>query len=514
MDNPNYQKTFWKSDIAITSYLSLLYIILHIIFINQYGYFRDEFYYVACGEHLDFGYVDHPPLIAIIALVSRSLFGDSLLAIRILSVVAGGITVFLTALIVREIGGKLFSQIVASLAVIVAPVFLVIYHILSMNSFDILLWTIAAYILIKIIKSDNSKLWLYFGIVIGIGLQNKHSIIFLCFGLALGLLLTPNRKYLKDKWFWMGTLIAVLIFLPNLIWHIAHDFPTIEFGKNAALNKNMPLSPIEFFLQQILQALPIPFLLIILGLIFVFFTKAGKPYRLFGWVYLTIFILFVSTRAKVYYLSPIYPTMFAIGSFALGHFINSKKINWLKPIVIVLLISGFMLTPLALPVLPPETFIKYSKTLGLSPSVGERHEMGALPQHYADMFGWEDLARTVSEVYETLSPDEKKKTVVFGRNYGEAGAIDFFREKYSLPKAISGHNNYWLWGYGGDSIDIMIFIGGADKQSKLEYFNYVEEAAVHTNEYVMPYENNLIIYLCKGFKTLLKDEWGEMRHYE
>ena len=277
MDNPNYQKTFWKSNIAITSYLSLLYIILHIIFINQYGYFRDEFYYVACGEHLDFGYIDHPPLIAIIALVSRSLFGDSLFAIRILSVVAGGITVFLTALIVREMGGKLFSQIVVSLAVLVAPVFLVIYHTLSMNSFDILLWTIAAFILIKIIKSDNSKLWLYFGIVIGIGLQNKHSIIFLCFGLALGLLLTPNRKYLKDKWFWMGTLIAVLIFLPNLIWQIAHDFPTIEFGKNAALNKNMPLSPIEFFLQQILQALPIPFLLIILGLIFVFFTKAGKP---------------------------------------------------------------------------------------------------------------------------------------------------------------------------------------------------------------------------------------------
>ena len=486
MNNAGSQKAFWKSDIAVISYLSFLYILLHLIFINQYGYFRDEFYYVACGEHLDFGYVDHPPLVAIIALVSRSLLGDSLFAIRILSVIAGGVTVFLTGLMVRELGGRLFSQIIATISVIISPVCLVIFHILSMNSFDVFLWTIAAYILIKIIKSDNSKLWLYFGIVIGIGLQNKHSIIFLCFGLAIGLLLTPNRKFLKDKWFWTGAIITFLIFLPNIIWQITHDWATIEFGKNAVLYKNMPLSPIEFVLQQVLQALPVPFLFILLGLVFVFFTKTGKPYRLFGWVYLAIFILFIATRAKVYYLSPIYPTMFALGSFAIGHFVSTKKINWLKPIIIVLLISGFMLTPLALPVLPPETFIKYSKTLGLAPSVGERHEMGILPQHYADMFGWEDLARTVSDVYEKLSPDEKKNTVVFGRNYGEAGVIDFFKEKYNMPKAISGHNSYWHWGYGGDSIDIMIFIGGADKQTKSEYFDYIEEAAIHTNKYAMP----------------------------
>ena len=199
MEEQKSPKRLWRSDIAAISYLSLLYILIHILFINQYEYFRDEFYYVACGEHLDFGYVDHPPLIAIIASLARFLFEDSLFALRIFSVIAGGATVFMTGYIVRELGGKLFSQVIAALSVIIAPVFLVMFHILSMNSFDVLFWTIAAYILIKIIKTGNSKLWILFGIVIGIGLQNKHSILFLCFGLAAGLLLTPNRKYLKDK---------------------------------------------------------------------------------------------------------------------------------------------------------------------------------------------------------------------------------------------------------------------------------------------------------------------------
>ena len=514
MEEQKSTKGIWRSDTAVISYLSLLYILIHVLFINQYGYFRDEFYYVACGEHLDFGYVDHPPLIAIIASLTRFLFGNSLFALRIFSVIAGGATVFLTGYIVRELGEKLFSQVIAALSVIIAPVFLFMFHILSMNSFDVLFWTVAAYILVRIINTDNPKLWVLFGIVIGIGLQNKHSILFLCFGLAVGLILTPNRKFLKDKWFWLGTFIAILIFLPNIIWQISHDYPTLEFGKNAALNKNMPLSPVEFVLEQVLQAFLVPFIFIYIGLIFILFNKVGKPYRLFGWIYLAIFILFVLTRAKVYYLSPIYPTMFALGSFAFGHLVGSKNLNWIKPITIILLLCCLISAPFTLPVLPVESYISYSKSLGIEPSAGERHEMGVLPQLYADMFGWEDMAKTVAGVYHKLSTEEKIHTVVFGRNYGEAGSIDFFREKYDLPNAISGHNSYWLWGYGGDSIDVMIFIGGANKQTKLEYFDYVEEAAVHINKYAMPYENNLIIYLCKRYKTPIKDDWNEMKHFE
>ncbi len=514
MDEEEFPKRIWLSDIAVISYLSILYILLHILFINEYGYFRDEFYYVACSEHLDFGYVDHPPMIALIAYLTRFLFGDSLFAIRIFSVIAGGGTIFLTGYIVRELGGKLFSQFVAALSVAVAPVFLFMFHILSMNSFDVLLWTIEAYILVRIINTNNSKLWVLFGIVLGVGLQNKHSILFLCFGLAIGLLLTSNRKFLREKWFWLGIIIAIIIFLPNILWQISHDYPTIEFGKNAALNKNKPLSPIEFALEQILQSYVISFIIMIIGLIYILFTKEGKKYRLFGWIYIALFTLFIFTRAKVYYLSPIYPTVFALGSFALGQIISLKNLNWLKPITIILLLCGLIFTPFALPVLPVDSYINYSKSFGIEPSSGEMKEMGALPQMYADMFGWEELAITVSKVYTNLSKEEKRRTVVFGRNYGEAGAIDFFREKYDLPIAISSHNSYWHWGYGGDSINIIIFIGGEDKQNKMEYFDYVEETAVHINKYAMPYENNLIIYLCRGYKTPIKDDWNEMKHYE
>ncbi|MFC2092782.1 hypothetical protein ACFLSV_02680 [Bacteroidota bacterium] len=211
-------------------------------------------------------------------------------------------------------------------------------------------------------------------------------------------------------------------------------------------------------------------------------------------MYLAIFILFILTRTKVYYLSPIYTTM-----FALGQLLDSKNLNWIKPLTIILLLCCLISAPYTLTVLPVESYISYSKSLGIEPSAGEGHEMGVLPQLYVDMFGWEDFAKTVADVYHKLSTEEKLHTIVYERNYGEAGAIDFFREKYDLPTAISGHNSYWLWGYGGDSIDVVIFIGGADRQAKLEYFDYVEEAAVHINKYAMPYENNLIIYLCRGY---------------
>jgi hypothetical protein len=235
---------------------------------------------------------------------------------------------------------------------------------------------------------------------------------------------------------------------------------------------------------------------------------------LFGWMYLAIFILFVTTRAKTYYIAPIYPVMLAGGAVFIERLILHWKRNWLKPVIITFLAAGGIVTaPLVLPVLPVEAYIEYSARLGIVPQPSERHEIGPLPQHYADMFGWENMAKKVAKVYHHLSPEEKSKCGIFVQNYGEAGAIDFFGQKLGLPKAISGHNNYWLWGARGYTGEIMIIIGG-NRNDYEEIFQDVEQVEVISHKYAMPYENNLPVYLCRKGIIPLKKIWPKIKHYE
>ncbi len=513
MNNQNNKKFAFTSDTALLIFLSVIYVIIHLIFVNQYNYFRDELYYIACGNHLAFGYVDHPPFVAFIAFITTRLLGDSLLAIRLFSVLAGAVTVFVTGIITKEIGGMRFAQVLSAIMIIIAPVYLFMFHYLSMNSFDIMFWAFAFYILVKIIKGGNSKLWLWFGITVGIGIENKISVAFLLMGLAAGLIQTPNRKYLKDKFFQLGSLIALIIFLPYIIWQFIYGFPTLEFMHNASTIKNTPLSPIQFIMGQMLDMHPVSFLFSLCAVYFLFFTKAGKPYRIFGWMYLVIFLFLMFTKAKVYYLSPAYPIMFVFGALAIENFIVRFNQKWLKPVIIVILIAaGAVTAPLALPCLPVENFIKYSNTLGITADAGENSRIGALPQHFADMFGWENMTEQVAKVYNTLSSEEQKHCSIYTRNYGEAGAIDFYGKKYGLSNAICGHNSYWQWGYDSTRTEILIVIGG-DTRDHLQTFNDVKTAGVIINEYAMPYESDLPIYICRGLKVDFKEVWIVLRFY-
>lgn len=502
-----------RSDIAILIYLALIKLLIHFLFNGQYGYFRDELYYMACGEHLDFGYVDQPPFVALAARFSRWFLGDSLFALRFFPAVAGALVVFMTGMIVRQLGGKRFAQVLAALGVILSGVILALGNFLSMNPFDHLFWALAAYVLVLILNNGQPKLWVLLGIVLGLGLQNKYSMVFFGFGLVVGLLLTAERKYFLKLGIWIAGFIAWVIFLPNLIWQFMHKWPTLEFIRNASLYKNIDLSPLEFLSGQILEMNPILFPLLLIGLIYFLLSKTGKPYRLFGWMYLSIFVLFVMTNAKIYYIAPIYPIMFAGSALAVEKFILHLRWNWLKPVIVSLLIVGSLpIIPFVLPVLPVETYIKYSTYLGLTPPPEERHEMGKLPQHYADMFGWENMAATVAKVYEQLTPEEKAKCGIFTQNYGEAGAIDFFGKKYGLPQAISGHNNYWIWGPSNYTGEIIIMIGG-NLENYGGVFQKIEQVAVIKHEYVMPYENNLPVYLCRGSTMPVGEIWSRLKHF-
>lgn len=505
---------------SLIFYLALFKLILHVVFHADYGYFRDEFYYIACSDHLALGYVDQPPLSIFILFASRLLLGDSLFVIRLLPALAGAGVVVTAGLMVRQLGGGAFAQFLTGLSVIVSPVILGLNRFYSMNAFDILFWAIASYIVILIMKTENSKYWLIFGLIIGLGLMNKYSMGFFCIGLFVGLLLTKNRRYLIDKWFWLGSIIAFGIFLPHIIWEVTYGFPSIEFMRNATLYKNLPTSPFEFFIGQFLEIGPGNTLVWLPGLFYCFFHKEGKRYRLFGLMYIVIFTVMVITNAKVYYLSPMYPLMLSVGAVAVRKYIRQLKLNWLKPVIVsVVALSGIFTMPFAIPVLSVETFIEYQNFLGLSPPQEERNEVGLLPQHYADMFGWEEMVEMVAGVYQRLRPEEQSECVIFVWNYGEAGAIDLFGEKYNLPQATCGHNNYWLWGPPKDRTgDVTIIFGtSSDVKRSLEdlspHFEEIAHEATFTCTYCMPYENDRPIFICRKAKRTIQEIWPEFRNY-
>ena len=499
------------SDLAVLSYLALLTVFIHLLTNGGYGYFRDELYYMACGEHLAWGYVDQPPFVALMAFVTRHLLGDSLFALRFFPAICGGLIVLLTGLMVRELGGGRFAQGLAAVAVIVAPVYLAIDNFFSMNCFDQVFWALAGYIVILILKEGDPKLWILFGLVAGIGLMNKYSLGFLGLGIVVGLVLTPARRQFLSKWLWLGGAIAFVIFLPHILWEIHNAFPTLEFIHNATVMKNLPQTPLQFMLGSMIQMHPLTVPIWLTGLAFFFLAQAGKPYRLFGWVYVSILALFLLTRAKPYYLSPAYLFLFSGGAVAIEAFVQQRNWNWLKPASFVLLLAGGVATaPYVLPVLPVESFLKYQDFIGLRTPSEERGKSGKLPQQYADMFGWENMVATVAQVYNSLSPEEKQKCVIGASNYGEAGAIDFFGKKYGLPHAISGHNNYWIWGPGEKPGEIAIIVGGNLKDYHSIYED-VQPAATVVSEYAR--ETDLPVYLCRRPKLTLQQVWPHVKGF-
>jgi hypothetical protein len=515
---PFTSQNFFVTSNAFLCYLALAKLFIHLTtnMLGGYGYFRDELYYIACSDHMAWGYVDQPPFSIAALWLSRLLFGDSLFALRLFPAVAGAIAVALAGLMTRELGGKKFAQVLASCCALCAPLTLGTNSLFSMNSFDVLFWTLAFYLIILIIKKDDQKHWLLLGVVLGFGLLNKISVLWLGAGIAVGLLLTLNHKLLLTRRVWYAAAIAFLLFLPHVIWQVLYGFPTLEFIKNATAHKYVAVTPVEMLIQQIMNMNPFSFLIWFPGVVVFLITKSTKQFRILPIIYLTVFIILaINKNSKAEYMGPMFPILFALGACTFEKFILMMNWRWLKPVIIVLLLlGGIMVAPFALPILPVETFISYSQALGMAPSTPEKKQLSKLPQHFADMFGWEKMAAVVADAYHTLTPEEKLKCAIVGNNYGEAGAIDFFGPKYNLPKAICGHNNYWLWGYRNATGEVVIRIGGSINAMR-ESYKEVIQTGIFQDQYCMPYENNMSIYVCKGRRIpLKKDEWAEFKHYE
>ncbi len=496
--------------------IGLIVFLAHMLVSNRYGYFVDELYYLACSHHLAWGYVDQPPLIAVITWLERTILGDSLTALHFLPAVAAGLRVVLTGYIARELGAKRFAIALSSVCVAVAPLYLGLDSLLTMNVFESLFWMGAALVALKIFNDGDPRLWILFGVICGIGLLNKHSMLFFGFGLAAGLLLTKQRSQLDKPWIWLGALVALLIFLPNLIWEIQHHFPTIEVLQNVQRGgRNTELNPLMFIVVQMFIMHPLAAPVWIAGLILLLRDLKGKGWRVLGITYLVIMLCMLVLHGRMYYPGPAYPMLFAAGGVVVDRWLSRLESGrWLKPACITLLVvSGIVLAPFAyFPLLSVNQYIAYSKFMHLQPVRLENHQMGPLPQIYADQFGWKEMAQVVANAYQELPPEEQKSCGIFGQNYGQAGAIDFFGAKMGLPPAISGHQNYFYWGAHGFSGNCMIVLG--DTPERLgELFESVERVGTVDHPLSMPYQH-FDVYLCRGAKFgTLEKVWMKLKRW-
>jgi len=473
----------------------------------NYGPFGDEFYYIECGKHMAFGYVDHPPLVAIVAFVVRSLFGESYIWLRIVTALTAGLSVLLAVQIAKKLGGGQFARVMTALAMLAAPGFWAMFSFYSMNALDIIIIEVALLLLIEIMQGGPPWLWFVFGIAAGVGLQNKMTMLVFGFALFVGLMATRRRAMLKTKWPYIGAVSAGVLFLPYVIWQVAHGWPTLDFIRITQEYSIYPLSIVGFLWQIILTLNPLTTPLWIGGLLFFLFGKK-KEYRIFG-ILATVFLLvYAMQRSKVYYVYPIIPLLFASGSIVLERLCNKIKKVWLPwTFAAILGISGIVLLPFGLPVLPIEYFIPYSNTIGFTKHIKvQRDDRVDLPIHFALRFGWREMVENVTRAYGTLSPEEKRGCVIITNNYSKAGAVNYYRGDYGLPQAVSGHNNHRYWVPDSHDLKAAVVIG-IEKDFLDTYFNDVELFMVHNHPFAATWEVNQEIFVCRDPAVT----WDEVR---
>ncbi len=501
---------------AILLYLALVKLTVLLLTAESYGYYRDELYFIATSERLAWGYVDFPPLVAAVTASVRWAFGDSLVALHVVPAFVSTGIVVLTGLTARELGGGRFAQGMAALATIIAPTILAVGTWLSMDAFDQLFWTLGTYVLVRTLNRDQPRLWLLFGLVMGLGLLNKVTILYFGLAVFMALLPTPARRHLRTIWPWLGGAVSFAFLLPYVYWQVQNDWPTLEFFKNYSWKVDDD-SPLEFLVEQILTMHPITLPLWLAGLYYLLFVREGRTWQPMGLAFVILFVLFTIQNAKFYYLAPAYPMLFAAGGVALERY----RPGWpwwdrtRVAYVAVLAVVGVISAPLTVvPALPVETLANITGTVKGNASIeAEAREAAEIPLNFADRFGWEEMVATVAGVYEELPSEEQANACILTGNYGEAGAIDFFGGEYGLPKAISGHNNYYLWGPGGCTGETVIAVN-VPRGTLMTVFGDVEEAATSTCEYCMPDENNLPIYVARSPKVPLEEAWPKFKFYK
>jgi 4-amino-4-deoxy-L-arabinose transferase-like glycosyltransferase len=492
--------------------LGLATLAIHLIFNAGYGIFRDELYFIVCGDRPAWGYVDQPPLIPFLASRSHALFGNFLVGFRLIPALALSATVALSAEFARTLGGGRFAQWLTGLCVLFGPHFLAIGLLFTTDTFQPLTWLACGWLLVRLAQTEDERWWIPFGVVVGVSLLGKYAIAFYVAALGIGLLATPQRRSLLRPWLYMGAAIGAILVLPNVLWQQAHGWPFLELGKAAVNGKNVALSPVAFLVQQFLLIGPLAAPVWIAGLWACLHRPKLAVCRAFPIAYVILFIFFVISHGKAYYMTPIYPTLLGVGALAVEGWLESAR--WRRAALISVAVAGAVAAPMAIPVLSEKAFIAYSTTLGMAPSAtaAEHQKLGLLPQHFADQHGWPEMAAQVAAVYKALPPADRAKAVFLGVDYGEAAAIDIFGPPLGLPPAISGHNNYYLWGPQGRDGSVLIVLGPY-WGGLLPAYAKVEVAGKIDSPYAMPYETGPI-YVLRDPKVPFSFIWPRLKHYD
>jgi hypothetical protein len=518
---PNHdKKAIFTSGMLVIWAIALANLAFHVYYNNWYGYFRDEFDYMSCGDHLAWGYVDQPPLIPFLIHICRAVLGDSLRSIRFIPALASSLLIVQTAAIARELGGRRFALLLSAVTILVAPQYLSNGGLLGTNCLEPNLWMGCAYFLILAVKRNDPRYWLWFGAIAGLGLEEKYTIAIFGFGIVAGLLLTEQRRAFLSKWMWLGGLAAFLIFLPNLLWNVHYDWPFLQLIRAIRLEgRDVVLGPIDYFSQQILLVNPLTAPIWLRGLFWLLFSARLRAYRALGCSYLISYGVLFVLHGKNYYLAPIYPMLLAAGAVVIESALDRPesarpRLQWLKPaMVVVLLASGAHLAPVVVPVLSPDHFLAYAKHLPFKlPVMEHAHARAALPQWYADQFGWKEIADEAEVAWKRVPVNEREDCAIFAQDYGQAGAIDFFGRREGLPPAISGDRSYFLWGPRAYSGNCMIVLDDTKEalERRFEHVEYVGTSA----DSPWALEKQIDVYLCKGARFgTLNDLWPKVKHW-
>ncbi|HTX57284.1 MAG TPA: glycosyltransferase family 39 protein [Candidatus Acidoferrales bacterium] len=477
----------------------------------HYGFFRDELYFIICGRHPQFGYVDQPPVVPLLAALSQ-IGGHSLWLLRIVPALFAAAGAYVTVLLVEEFGGGLFAQSLATIVFLFCNVLLSFGEKAGPDEVGLWTWPLIAYLVVRITKGADPRLWLVVGAVTGLSIQSKYSVLFFLVALVAGLLLTPQRSVLFNRWCAAATAIAALIALPNFLWQAAYHFPMLELLRNGQNGKNVVVGPLLYLAQEILITNLFLFGVWVIGAIWLL-TRPNL--RFLGYLYVVLIAEMMIFHGKHYYPADVYPIVIAAGAVPIEAW-TSRTRPLRVAIVAYALLLGPLFVPFSLPILPEPVFVAYQARLydllhipRSALATEHNRETSTLPGDWADMHGWPNMAATVLRVYQSLPPGERARAVVFGNNYGEASAVRFFA---GIP-AISTHNQYYLWGPDDYDGRVLVQIGGTCWSAE-RYFRSRTIAAVIHSPWAIAYENDIPVNVCRGLKIPVARLWAESKDYE
>jgi 4-amino-4-deoxy-L-arabinose transferase-like glycosyltransferase len=473
---------------------------LELVLAGRYGYHRDELYFLQCGRRLAWGFVDQPPFTPAVGRLETTLFGDSVMAIRVFPALALGGLVVLGALIARELGGRRFAQVLGALTVALTGEYLAPAHLLSPTPFDQLAWVAVAFLVIRILRDGRERLWIAVGGVAGVGLENKWTIAFFVAALAIGFLATAERRWFRSPWLWAGAALALALWAPNLIWQASHGWPVYRLDQNLHAEAVADGNLYTFIPAQIVYVGLLLLPVWVAGLVWLWRNPAGRPFRPFAIAYAALFVFFLATLGKPYYIGPMYGILLPAGAVATERWLARRRRRLTeRRVVAAILVAGVVAMPIGLPILP-------AATLHSVPLQDINYDLG-------ETIGWPRMVAEIGHAYRSLPAAERRRAVVLGSNYGEAGAVDRYGAADGLPAAYSGQNNYWLWGPPPERRGAVVIVGFGRRYLGSRFVGIRRAGTLRNGLGVANDEQGEPVWTARSERGSWARQWPRLRHY-